>query len=249
MISVSLTPDDDGRPIPACDPRRPDETLYDYLVRSRHEMGVQLRMLEAHSDAQAELFASEQTRWRRAMVLLAIGEAGFAAAAYVGLDRSGLARSIAAPLIAAVIGSCALGGAALSLCIASFHTGFASWPLAAEDLARRLLGRPARSSETERLVRDFDRRLGIEAIIEERAADRLEMETFFWGLRLLLIETAIIAMLIAIWRTTLGLPFDAVMSDAALVAGVCLVGGLFLLLFSDLVSTSLARLARWWRRR
>jgi len=249
MISVSLARDGDGRPFPACDPRRPDETLYDYLVRSRHEMGVQIRMLEAHSDAQAELFASEQTRWRRTMAMLAIGEAGFAAAAYVGLDRSGLAGSIAAPLIATGIGASVLLGAALSLCMASLRTTVASWPLAAEALARRLLGRPAHAPETERLVRDFDRRLGIEAIIEERAADRLETETFFWGLRLLLIETAIVAILIAIWRTMLGLPFDAVMSDAALIAGVCLVVGLFLLLFSDLVSTSLARLARWWRRR
>lgn len=249
MISISLARDGAGRLIPSCDPRRPDESLYDYLVRSRHEMGVQIRMLEAHSDAQAELFASEQTRWRRAMVMLAIGEAGFAAAGYVALHQAGLAESLSTPLVATMIASCALGGAVTSLFIASLRIGIASWPLAAADFARHLLRRNARPSETERLARDFDRQLGIETIIEERAADCLEMETFFWGLRLLLLETAIVVLLVSIWRAMLGLPFDAVISDAVLVTGICLIGGLFLLLLSDLVSTSLARFARWWKRR
>jgi len=275
MISVSLGRDGAGRLIPACDPRRPGETLYDYLVRSRHEMGVQIRMLEAHSDAQAELFASEQVRSRRAAILLAIGEAGFAAASYAALDHYELAATMPAPLIAAVIGSSALAGGAIAIGVAATHARFPSWALAAEDLARRLLGRPRRviapsvvnlpqpgagecwlkgiaakpASGAETPAQRFDRHSGIDEEIEERAFDLLEMRTFFWGLGLLVFETVIVTLALCTLRAWLGVPLGIVMADVPLVAGVCLIGGLLLLLFADCVSTGLARLARWWRRR
>jgi len=275
MISVSFARDGDHPLVPACDPRRPGETLYDYLVRSRHEMGVQVRMLEALSDAQARLFASERARWRRALLLLAIGEAGFAAASYAALDHYGLAGTMPAPLVAATIGTCALSGTALLMSFASLRARVPSWALTAEDLARRLLRRPRRVIEPDlvnppqadvrecwlkgivvepesgagTLTQRFDRHLGIEEEIEERAADLLEVKTFFWGLRLLVFEAVTVTLAVCILRVLLGVPLDIVMTDVPLVTGVCLVGGLFLLLFSDLVSTGLARLARWWRRR
>lgn len=275
MISVSLAQGGDGRLIPACDPRRPGETLYDYLVRSRHKMGVQVRMLEAHSDAQAELFASEQARWRRRAILLAIGEAGFAAASYAALDHYELAATMPAPLVAAAIGSSALAGAAIATGVAATRARVPSWALAAEDIARRLLGGPRRViapsailpprpaarkcwlkgivptlvSDTETLAQRCDRHPGIDDEIEERAFDLLEMRTFFWGLGLLVFEAAIVTLALCTLRAWLGVPLNIVIADVPLVSGVCLIGGLFLLLFSDFVSTGLARLARWWRRR
>lgn len=275
MISVSLTQDGDGRLVPAYTPRRPDETLHDYLLRSRHEMGVHLRMLEATSDAQTELFGSERARWRRVMILLAIGGAGSAAAAYLLLDLEGLAGNGPAPILAAIIGSCALAGAAASVGITSMLGRVASWTLAAEDLARRLLRRPRRiaepsatvhplvstdqdgpgaiamerAPESEELVREFDRDPEIEAVIEDCAVCRLETRTFFWGVRLLAFQAAIITFLLCALRAAFGVPLDTVMVDAPLVLIVCLVGCFALLAFSDLASTGLARLTLWWRRR
>lgn len=277
MISVSLNRDGNGRLIPAYTPRRSDETLHDYLLRSRHEMSVHIRMLEATSDAQTELFGSERARWRHAMILLAIGGAGSASAAYLLLDLEGLAGNGPAPLLAAIIGSCALAGAAASVGITSMLGRVASWTLAVEDLARRLLRRSrqvaetsatvhplvsadqdgpgtiamGRTPESEELVREFDRdpEIEIEAVIEDCAVCRLETRTFFWGVRLLVFQAAIITFLLCALRAAFGVPLDTVMVDAPLVLIVCLVGCFALLALSDLASTGLARLVLWWRRR
>ncbi|TAJ74232.1 MAG: hypothetical protein EPO45_17715 [Sphingobium sp.] len=275
MISVSLAYDSDGRLIPGYIPRRPDETLHDYLLRSRNELALHIRMLEATSDAQMESHRSERARWRRVMVILAIGEAGIAAAAYLLLDCTGLSGTASAPVLAAIIGSCGLAGAAASIGIASMLGRIASWPLAAEDLARRLLRRPRRiaapsatvhplaravrggpeviemeqAPETERLARDLDADPEIEEIIEDRAFVRLDLKTFLWGIALLVFQAATITLLLSTVRIAFGVPLGAVMTDAPLVLVVCLVGGFFLLGFSDLASTGLARLTLWWRRR
>ena len=275
MISVSFTNGGDSRLIPVCAPRRPDETLHDYLLRSRHDLSVHIRMLEATSDAQAELFASERSRARRTMVLLAVGEAGFAAASYVALDLNGLAGTGHSPLLGAMVGSGTLAGAAAAIGIVSVRDRVPSWLLTAQDFARRLLRRHMRiiepsatthhvpsyaegvqaaiamerTPESERLGYDLDGDPEIEAILEERTVDRLEARTFLWGLGLPVTQAAIITILLCTLRVVFGVPFDVVMMDVPLIMGACLIGGLFLLAFSDLASSGIARLALWWRRR
>lgn len=275
MISVSLNRDGNGHLIPAYTERRPDETLYDFLLRSRQEMALHIRMLEATSDAQTELFESERTRSRRTMISLAFGGSGFAAATYLMLAHEGLAGSGPAPLLAAIIGGCALAGAAVPLGIASILGRVPSWTLASEDLARRLLRRPRRITqpcatvhtlvsageaqppalasepmpETEILACDLDRDPDITVLIEDLTVDRLETRTFLWGLGLPVFQAAIITITLSAMRALFGVPLGTVMTDAPLVLVVCLVGFLFLLGFSDLANTGLARLTLWWRRR
>lgn len=273
MISVSLAYDSDGRLIPAYVPRRPDETLHDYLLRSRNELALHIRMLEATSDAQTELFGSERTRWRRTMAMLAVGEAGIAAAAYLLLDLSGLSDSVSALCLAVMIGSCALVGAAASISIASMLGRVTSWRLAA--LVRRLLRRPrqvvepsatilplVRASDGEPEAAAMERALPaegktcevdpdpeIEAVIEDCAVCRLDIWTTLWGIGLLVFQAMTITTGLAAARAASGVPLDVVMNDAPLVLVVCLIGGFFLLTFANLASNGLVRLAIWWRRR
>lgn len=275
MISVSLAYDSDGRPIPGYIPRRPDETLHDYLLRSRNELALHIRMLEATSDAQTELFGSQRRHWRRAMVMLAIGEAGIAAATYFLLHRTGLSGSVSALCLAAMIGSCALVGAAASVGIATLLGRITSWRLAADDLVRRLLRRPrqvvepsttilplVRASDGEPEAAAMERALPaegnsceidpdpeIEAVIEDCAVCRLDMWTTLWGIGLLVFQAMTITIGLAAARAASGVPLDVVMNDAPLVLVVCLIGGFFLLTFANLASNGLVRLAIWWRRR
>lgn len=275
MISVSLGADGDGRLIPAYTERRPGETLYDFLLRSRQEMALHIRMLEATSDAQTELFESERARSRRTMISLAFGGSGFAAATYLLLAHEGLAGNGPAPLLAAIIGGCALAGAAVPLGIASMLGHVPSWTLASEDLARRLLRRPRRAAQScaaiprlvsvgeaqaevlaptevpdaDNMACDLDRDPVVIELVEDLSIDRLETRTFRWGLGLPVFQALVITTLFCAVRVVFGWPLVAAMVDAPLMLVVCLVGFFFLLIFSDLASHSLARLALWWRRR
>ncbi|MFQ3894784.1 hypothetical protein [Sphingobium sp. R-7] len=275
MISVSLAYDSDGRLIPGYIPRRPDETLHDYLLRSRNELALHIRMLEATSDAQTELFGSQRRHWRRAMVMLAFGEAGIAAAAYLLLHLSGLSGSVSALCLAAMIGSCALVGAAVSVGIATLLGRITSWRLAADDLVRRLLRRPrlvaepsatilplirTRDGESEAAAMQHspasegkpckvDPDLEIEAVIEDCAISRLDMWTSLWSIGLLAFEALVATIGLSALRAAFGVPLDIVFSDAPLILGVCLVFGLFVLPFANLAGNGLERLAIWWRRR
>ena len=275
MISVSLAYDSDGRLSPGYIPRRPDETLHDYLLRSRNELALHIRMLEATSDAQTELFGSQRRHWRRAMVMLAIGEAGIAAATYFLLHRTGLSGSVSALCLAAMIGSCAFVGAAASVGIATLFGRITSWRLAADDMVRRLLRRPrqvvepsatvlplVRASDGEPEAAATERALPaegktcevdpdpeIEAVIEDCAVCRLDMWTTLWGIGLLVFQAMTITIGLAAARAASGVPLDIAMNDAPLVLVVCLVGGFFLLTFANLASNGLVRLAIWWRRR
>ncbi|MGA1809355.1 hypothetical protein VHN57_10260 [Sphingobium sp. WW5] len=275
MISVTLGPDGDGRLVPAYSERRPDETLHEFLLRSRQEMALHIRVLEATSDAQTQLFASERTRSRRTMISLALSGAGFAAATYLLLAHNGLAGNGPAPFLAAMIGGCALAGAAAPLGIASMASRIPSWRLASEDLLRRLLGRPRRAaepcatihplvrggdlqaeviapeeiSEAENAACDLDRDPVVIELIEDFTIDRLETRTFFWGLGLPVFQAMVIATLFCAVRVMFGWPLAALMADMLLVLVICLIGFFFLLIFSNLASGSLARLMLWWRRR
>lgn len=278
MISASFTRGGDAPLVPICNPRMPGETLYDYLLRSRHEMCIQVRMLEAANAAQSRRYDAERRSWRRALVMLGLSEAAFAAASLFVLDRTGLAGTLPAPLTAAIVGSGALGGAGIALGMASLRTRVRYWArttrYATWHFVRRCRCMLSRSSAphqhfgedtgaheaheahawgnipaSARAGDDCDGDPLIDAIVEARAMDCLENQTFFWRLKLLALETAILVTLFSVWRARLGLPFRAVAEDAMLVSGVFLIGGLVLALWADGISTGLARLPIWWRRR
>ncbi|MCG2841312.1 hypothetical protein L6Q21_09995 [Sandaracinobacter sp. RS1-74] len=107
--------------------RKPGETLHDYLVRREWEMSDRIWLLQADRDAQEAIFFSEQARWRRQMLLLAGGEAWFAAAVYLLLDHCGIVDGLRASLVAGIIALCALGGGALLLRFASRGGEIATW--------------------------------------------------------------------------------------------------------------------------
>lgn len=275
MISASFTRGGDAPLVPICNPRMPGETLYDYLLRSRHEMCIQVRMLEAANAAQTRRFNAERQSWRRTLVMLGLSEAGFAAASVFVLDRTGLIATLPPPLTATIIGSGALGGAAIALGMASLSTRARSWARKTRYATRHFLRRcrcmAGRSSAphqhfgkdggayephawgsippSARADDDVGGDPLIDAIVEARTIDRLESQTFLWRLKLLALETAIVVTLFSVWRSRLGLPFPAVLDDALLVSGVCLIGGLVLALWADGISTGLVRLLIWWRRR
>lgn len=276
MISASFTRGGDAPLVPICNPRMPGETLYDYLLRSRHEMCIQVRMLEAANAAQSRRFDAERQSWRRTMVMLGLSEAVFAAASVFVLDRTGLAGILPASLTAAIVGSGALSGAGIALGMASLRTRVRSWArttrYATWHFLRRCRCMAGRSSvlhhpqfgedtgahepqawgnipDSARAGDDFGGDPLIDAIVEARTIDRLESQTFLWRLKLLALEIAIVVTLFSVWRARLGLPFRAVLDDALLVSAVCLIGGLVLALWADGISTGLARLPIWWRRR
>ncbi|WP_150126975.1 hypothetical protein [Sphingomonas panacis] len=93
MIRVSLAQDSVERLRRDPEPRRADETLYDYLVRSRHEMGVELAALRALSDAQADSLGA----LRRRMHNVLLGQAYVLTAAWAGVT-SALPTAPAHPL-------------------------------------------------------------------------------------------------------------------------------------------------------
>jgi hypothetical protein len=84
-------------------------------------------------------------------------------------------------------------------------------------------------------------------MVVERGNLRLDQDTWLWGFKPLLAVTALVATLFACWRIMLGLPFSSAITDAGIIAAICLVGGLPLLLLCDFIARGLARLATWWR--
>ena len=124
MISVSLAPGSNDRPRPVMEPRRQGESLYDYLVRSRHEMGVQIELLEALSEARVDLLQTERRQSRRRLHLLIVSEAICAAAAYLGLAHCAIVARDGAVIIAGIISLAALGGGLFIAGVAAFACRF-----------------------------------------------------------------------------------------------------------------------------
>lgn len=252
MNPRALLPGSDGR-LSTVD-RRPGESLYDYLVRCQWEMGSRIRLLEMVRDGQETIFFDERARWRRHMILLAVGEAGFAVAAYILLSACGAPSHGAAPLMAGMIGLGALLGAFASIRILSMRVRLASWLRAIGRLVRRLLcwlvpGDDASAARRALLEAAAQGPQRLEVVIEQRVADCLEVETFLWRLRMLVVQIAIIVTLFSYVQLTGGASLASLVEDAALVAIVCLIcGGLFVLA-ADFLNINLARLARWWGRR
>lgn len=252
MNPRALFPGSDGR-LSTVD-RRPGETLHDYLIRCQWEMGGRIRLLETVRDGQEMIFFDERARWRRRMILLALGEAGFAMVGYLLIASCGIAASVATPLTAAMIGLFALLGAAIAAAACSTPGSLALWTRTAWDKARSFLWWLMTGDDmpdTRRVLVGVDpnRPETIDAIVEEHAAEYLEMQTFLWRLRWLLAQIGLITAVFVGVQIARGAPPHTVIEDTMLIAIILLFGGSLLLFASDFVSTNLARLARRWRRR
>lgn len=232
--------------------RGPGETLQDYFVRHQWQMAGMIRTLKGDLDALYAKLADERVRWRRHMVLLAIGEAGFAVAGVIVLDHYGVATR-AAPVAAGLIGLCALLGAALAIRLLAAHECLSAWMRTARHRAWRLLCWIMLGEDEPAVQRlpawiDISRPEVVDAVVEERVAQSLALDAFFWRARWLIGQVAIIVTLFACVQIARGATTLSVVESASVVAIVFLFGGGLIVLAADLVSTNLARLSRWWRR-
>jgi hypothetical protein len=82
------------------EPRRPDETLYDFMLRSAHETGLEARALRSLLDAHVASVVAERTAVARRRRLMLIGQsviAGTVASLLIRPDTIGDACIIALP--------------------------------------------------------------------------------------------------------------------------------------------------------
>lgn len=82
----------------------------------------------------------------------------------------------------------------------------------------------------------------IDRIVEQRLAERFEAEAFHWRLRLVVIETIMMGLLVAIAGALLGQPGMMVVRATLIVAGSCFATGLLLLSLSAGAAKVLSRL-------
>jgi hypothetical protein len=87
----------------------------------------------------------------------------------------------------------------------------------------------------------------VERIIEARAAARAEAEAFRWRIRLILIETLMMGLLVAVAGFSLHQPTGQVIRSAVIVAGACFASGGVLILASGAAGWIVSRIRRWWR--
>jgi hypothetical protein len=100
----------------------------------------------------------------------------------------------------------------------------------------------SRSPSPKQLSLDWSDNEAIDRIVEERLAQRFEAEAFHWRLRLVVIETIMMGLLVAIAGTFLGQPIMMVARATLIVAGSCLATGLLLLSLSAGTAKLLSRL-------
>lgn len=82
----------------------------------------------------------------------------------------------------------------------------------------------------------------IDRIVERQLAERFEDEAFHWRLRLVVIETIMLGLLVAVAGFLLGQPIMMVIRAALIVAGSCLATGLLLLSLSAGTAKLLTRM-------
>ncbi|MGI9377304.1 MAG: hypothetical protein ACR2PC_14630 [Tsuneonella suprasediminis] len=240
-----------GRFMPSA--RQPGETLYDYLVRCQWEMRGRIRLLEAVRDGQETIFFDERARWRRRMIFVASAEAGFATIAYVLFDWFEGSENMAPPMMAAMIGLCALLGAIASMGVIAMLEGPRTWTRAICDRFWRLADWLWPDDDDLAIQQlpawvDANRPETIDAAVQERVAQYLGPEAFFWRMCWLGVQSAIVVIIYSAAQIARGIPLLWVIEDAVAVAMLCVIGGSLLVLIADLVSTNLGRVGRWWRR-
>jgi hypothetical protein len=85
----------------------------------------------------------------------------------------------------------------------------------------------------------------MERIIEARVAVRAEADAFRWRIRLILIETLMMGVLVAVAGFSLRQPTGQVIRSAIIVAGACFASGGVLILASGAAGWVVSRIRRW----
>jgi len=85
----------------------------------------------------------------------------------------------------------------------------------------------------------------MERIIEARVAVRAERQAFHWRIRLILIETLMMGVLVAVAGFSLHQPTGQVIRSAIIVAGACFASGGVLILLSGAAGWIVSRIRRW----
>jgi hypothetical protein len=85
----------------------------------------------------------------------------------------------------------------------------------------------------------------ISAMIEERVAERAEIAALKWRLRLITIETFMMAGLVIVAGLALGQPTLLVIRSGLIVAGACFASGMLLIGLSGACGVLMSRIRRW----
>lgn len=100
-------------------------------------------------------------------------------------------------------------------------------------------------SHPDQLPLELGKDAELERIIERRVAIRAEADAWRWRMRLILIETLLMATLIAAAGIALDLPHAAVARSALAVGGACLVSGLLLIGLSGACGRLVSAFRHW----
>lgn len=104
------------------------------------------------------------------------------------------------------------------------------------------------TSNPGQLSLDWEKDPAIQARIEELVAQRAEGQSFYWRLRLMMIESVLMGSLVIAAGMTLKQPTAQVITSGCLVATACLVSGMILIGLSALCAVGFARLRKRWAR-
>lgn len=102
-----------------------------------------------------------------------------------------------------------------------------------------------RKPHPDQFMLDWSKDAEIERIIEARVAIRAEADAVRWRLRLIAIETGMMAALVLTSGLALKQSTMLVVRAAGLVGGACLVSGLLLIALSGATSMLVSRFRRW----
>ena len=105
-----------------------------------------------------------------------------------------------------------------------------------------------RRAHPDQMTLDWSKDPEIERIIEARVAIRAEAAALRWRLRLILIESVMMASLVLAAGTALKQPLVMVVYSSAMIGLACLLSGLLLIALSG-VTGQMIRRYRQWRRR
>ncbi|NOW48404.1 hypothetical protein FHW96_004592 [Novosphingobium sp. SG751A] len=92
---------------------------------------------------------------------------------------------------------------------------------------------------------DWIRNPDIEAMIEQRVAERAQSQAFQWRLRLMIIETFIMGGLVIAGGLVLGRPGLEVLRAGTIVAAACFASGLLLIGVSAACGIAASRFRQW----
>lgn len=102
-----------------------------------------------------------------------------------------------------------------------------------------------RSTNPDQLALDWESDPAIQQRIEELVSERVEVQAYWWRLRLILIETVTLGALVIASGMALGQPTFMVVRSGLFVAAACFASGMILIGLTALSSSALSRFQRW----